>query len=658
MLLIIFGFFFFVYFGKSEPNNSLTLNGDGQEQLGITNQGFCQNQVIQGNSNIQICLTLADYRTSLRKEMQAIQAEFVKRPSKEELKFLIRRQEDISKKLLDIQGAYKSRISELHELIAKVDMLYDVVQSHSIEKVKRSLTMGQVGEALALLARSEDILSKRLPEIEREHKAALKVANQHKAAREKTVLAMANLAYEQGHIEEGELNYSSARKHYLRAIKFAPDNDVYMMATGKISSIMGLLDDAISYYEKVLESKRKSHGDSHLEVGEVYMELGKTLREKGTYVEAFEYLNKSLEIRQTHLGEKHSDVADTYHSIGGVWWEKGEHERALELFEQALEIYRKVFSEKHKRIADAYNNISLIMIDRGEFDKALEMLNKALKIRLAVLNKEHPDISDTYGNIGIVFKSKGFYKQAEVSYLREIEIKRKILGEIHPKLSVAYYNLANNFSVRGNVEQALKYYKKSLEIDTKIKGEDYIYNAYSYTGMGFVVMYENEYDKALKLFFKAKDIVEKRGEKSSFVLPYIYNGLGKALHGKSQYDKALEYCQKGSDFIIENYDDNNPFLISAYDCIGRVLTSQKKYKAAITMYGKALEIVQSVFGENQFEVDTARAYYGLAKALHLKGDKVKAKPHAQRACEIFSHQLGAEHHYTQPICRLVNKLER
>ncbi|CAF4613927.1 unnamed protein product [Rotaria magnacalcarata] len=206
---------------------------------------------------------------------------------------------------------------------------------------------------------------------------------------------------------------------------------------GKLMLTVGHLDQAEELYQELRKNASSDSDRAH-----IYHMLGMLKDDQGKYQEAVKFYEKSLEIKRKTLPEDDASLAPTYSNIGEVYRNMGEYSKALEYYEKGLEITKKALPPTHPDLATSYNNIGLVYKNMGEYLKALEYYEKDLEITKKALPPTHPDLATSYNNIGLVYKNMGEYSKA-LSYLeKSLSIKQKSLPSTHPLIKTTIDNIA------------------------------------------------------------------------------------------------------------------------------------------------------------------------------------------------------------------------
>lgn len=610
LTLILLSLYHFQCISSKEEES---LKGDHQAQLRITDSYQCQNQIINGNNNIQICLTVEDYRTSLLEKLQSIQARIANSQPKQELNQLITKQKEIGKKLQSINASYTHRVDELRKSITKIDELQGIVNKRRSEEAKRELTMGRTHAARELFIKGEYELRLRLSQIEKRKQVARETFEQEQRALDKTLKDIANTSYELGAIEQAEFNYIAAEKSYRKSIKATPDNYKYHLQLGLVLSVRGSYDQANKLLEKALELSLKKFGTNHLSVARVYNSLCRLQFEMGKYNIATTHCRRAISIYKKLSNPPILDISRSYRNLGFILTYKGEYNHAAESSQKALELMIKFYGKDNPMTATEYQSLGFVLFYKGEYERSIELYQKALTL-----------------------------------------ITQTSFGKTNPEEIYLHQNLGNALFYKGKYHEAKEHYEKALDMGIRVFGVEHARVALIHICLGFVWYYMGEYGRALQLYSKALNIMVKKVGPEHYNVAGTYTNMGLAWHAIGQYDKSLIFCQEAKKIVSNSLGKDHPLLLEVYDCLGRIRASQGEYRKAENRFNQAIDIGKEKLGPNH--LDMALPHFGLAKVLKKTKKIAKAKAQAKRACKIFSAKLSESHPRTQPVCQLYTEL--
>ncbi|CAF1555162.1 unnamed protein product, partial [Adineta steineri] len=121
---------------------------------------------------------------------------------------------------------------------------------------------------------------------------------------------------------------------------------------GKLLIKTGHFDKAEELYKALLEQASNESNKAHY-----CNQLGLIKNEQGVYEQAIEYYEKVLEIEKRTLHENYPSLAISYNNIGAAYQNMGKYSKALSFYEKALGMYEKTLPSNHPLLATTYNNI-------------------------------------------------------------------------------------------------------------------------------------------------------------------------------------------------------------------------------------------------------------------------------------------------------------
>jgi len=173
---------------------------------------------------------------------------------------------------------------------------------------------------------------------------------------------------------------------------------------------------------------------------------------------------KAVSILEKKLPANHINLADIYNNIGLTYNYLTDHENALQYQKKSLAIYERNLFTNPINLASVYNNISLTYQGLVNYDKALKYQKKSLAIYEIILPLNHPNLATIYMNIANTYNYLTNYDNALKYQKKSLAIYEIILPLNHPNLATIYINIANTYHYLTTYDKALKYQKKSLAI--------------------------------------------------------------------------------------------------------------------------------------------------------------------------------------------------
>ncbi|CAM2723982.1 unnamed protein product, partial [Rotaria socialis] len=248
---------------------------------------------------------------------------------------------------------------------------------------------------------------------------------------------MGKLMLKVGHFDQAEELYNEL----LENASTDSDRAFNYHQLGWLKHDQGKYPEAVKFYQKYLEIKRKILPEDDASLASTYGNIDAVYKKMGEYSRALEFYKKSLKIKEISLPPIHPSLATSYCSIGLVYNKMDEYSRALEFYKKSLKIKEISLPANHPSLATSYNNIGLVYKNMGEYSKALEFYEKSLKIKEISLPTNHPGLATSYNNIGLLYENMGEYSKALPYLEKALSIKQKSLRSTHPSIKNVMHSI-------------------------------------------------------------------------------------------------------------------------------------------------------------------------------------------------------------------------
>jgi tetratricopeptide (TPR) repeat protein len=187
-----------------------------------------------------------------------------------------------------------------------------------------------------------------------------------------------------------------------------------------------LVNRAVGAYDRLFALEPRDRG-------EIYIQMGKELAQRGNVPDALEAFRKARELCPHDL--------DTLIEIGLLQLERGAAQAAVQAFEQAKTL-GPPSHRLHKALADA-----LIVLER--YEEALSELESALRLE--------PNVADHYYQLGIALDRLGRYQDAVKAF--------EIALQLGPNEVVYHQSLGFSLESMGKRSEAIRCFKRALELE-------------------------------------------------------------------------------------------------------------------------------------------------------------------------------------------------
>ncbi len=182
---------------------------------------------------------------------------------------------------------------------------------------------------------------------------------------------------------------------YKEKIDYEFTDAQYLAELGNAYAEKGMLNEAITTYQKVLEVQPGNF--------RIHYDLGMVYSKKGLYDEAVSEFKNAIEINPS-MPEAHYNLGMAYYKQGMIDMAISEYKSTLSLLPEA----------NGRKTAGVHYKLGLAYYDNEMFKDAINELNKALEIM--------PNDSRVHYKLSMVYKKIGMFKQAE----EELDIYKKL----------------------------------------------------------------------------------------------------------------------------------------------------------------------------------------------------------------------------------------
>lgn len=301
-------------------------------------------------------------------------------------------------------------------------------------------------------------------------------------------------------------------------------NDALILAEiehtkGKVQYTEGACDQAIIYYKKVIEIRKKHLDEFHDDIIRGYHNISlcyDLLNEKYNALEYSIKASKNLEKTQSKL------KASVYHQLSRVYTNVQDLDNAKVYLEDAIAIYAKEIEKsegKQKRNWEkswgfACNDMSILLYNRLKDTKdSPTYLNNALSVfsQLSNRNSNFEHLANTYHSAGIYYAA---------------------LGDLNTSLH--YYN--RSLTINKSLKRRGKYIGKNLD------------------NIGVIYKRKNQLQQAKKTAHQALTYFNPKKDQSN--IASIYDNLGDVFKKEDNLDSALICYNIAIKNIVAGYDFN------------------------------------------------------------------------------------------------------
>lgn len=174
----------------------------------------------------------------------------------------------------------------------------------------------------------------------------------------------------------------------------------------------GELDEAITYFQRALELKRKLGGDHDPDFEITQADLGKALRDSKKWEQAYDVLGRNLDLTRDLYGEDSENVASARNEFAYLLHDMGRFKEAAEEYRASMAIRARLGGEDTAAFAIPLNNLASALEDRGEYVAAEPLFRRSLELRRKGQDADSPMIAHAEFNLARLLLKRGNPEEA------------------------------------------------------------------------------------------------------------------------------------------------------------------------------------------------------------------------------------------------------
>ncbi len=433
---------------------------------------------------------------------------------------------------------------------------------------------------------------------------------------------------EVGDVYKAAKDHYKAIEYYNRSLKFARNNEDYVMSSDALYDIADTYyldkkyDKAYEYFEKCIKESNRTYYPTQ----EIYclstMGLIHSLKDEYQVSDSL----FSIALTKAEQLEDNNIIGFCKYRLGASASRQRDYDKTERFYNESLELFRGLNDKVWE--VNVLNGLSFIYSHRGEFDKALEYIDEALRISTEEYDRNNMAYSYSYKS-DIYLRILGEFDKALEMQQKSMDLFREIDNDWG--IADAYLGFGNIKNLMGEYEEAIRFYQQSDSL-YEILGNTYA-RATPYNNMGTIYYWQVDYEKALNYFNKAIAILDSIGVKDASRSLYVSN-VGTIYLEQKKYKEAEEWLNEALADAIEINDVNQISTNLTY--LGKLKTETASYQEARKYLLDASLLIDSVGLEtHRITVD-----FALGKLGYLEKDS-DAGQYLDRAIEL-SLKMGTD----------------
>ncbi len=265
--------------------------------------------------------------------------------------------------------------------------------------------------------------------------------------------ALGFILMRQKHLAEADTNLTRSLILRQRGTNSESDSASTLSLLAYVRTEQGRLDEAEQMLHRVLEQRKRLHGEGSLEVADSLNVFGVYLLARGKLDESVDILKRSLAVREKHFGTNHPAVALSLHNLGAALLAQAKPVEAEEVLARALAIRRERLEPEHPEIAETMSNLGFAMAHQERIAEAEVLFRGAINLRRRVFGNSDPKAIDISYSLGRALFQQEKWAEAEL-VARDILRAHQESASPNPDMVAILNNLALVTARRGDLEEA------------------------------------------------------------------------------------------------------------------------------------------------------------------------------------------------------------
>lgn len=371
-----------------------------------------------------------------------------------------------------------------------------------------------------------------------------------------------------------------------------PATQAVMLDTiGRVYFNMGLWSEAEPLLERARTLRVALLGESHPDVAESFISLGKLRREQGKHDEAESLFARALKINQLSSGPETLQVAKVLREQGILFHLTGKLDESERAFRHSLTIYQQAGAPALVVTPVMSDLANLLLQGRNDLPAAEKLYLEALRKDRQELGEDHPLYASHLLSVAAVTQAQGRIDEAEGLFIHSIELLRRVYGDKHPETIDALLSLGSLQQEKKDYDAAEKSFRTALQFDRELRGEKHSYVGIDLMQLGSLAVARGRYQEAEHLMRESLAVLRMTFPDNH---PYVAGGvanLGRTLLELNRLDEAERTLRQGIELETQAFGADNENVAVAKISLARVLAGQQRPAEAEPLFREGYAVL-------------------------------------------------------------------
>lgn len=279
----------------------------------------------------------------------------------------------------------------------------------------------------------------------------------------------------------------------------------------------------------------------------------------GMYDDAVQVYLKVIEKQQAVLPRNHRQVLGTYASLAEVYRNQGKYDEAFDIFATTMSGYTSLYSYEHPELLETMVKLANCYRNGGLCEKAHELYQRAIPGNQKYLGPDHPTTLMTTVLHGINYRNMLDLDKSEELFTTSLRKMNQSLGPYHDSTLKAVSNLAVNYVYKATqaegeektqlLSQAEMYHRLALKGREKSLGYSSPYTMRTVERLLDLMWAQERYDEAEAL---AAEIHQSQRCSFSARRPSLLTNASERSGRSDSSSTTLVEAAQGEDSKVES----------------------------------------------------------------------------------------------------------
>ena len=213
--------------------------------------------------------------------------------------------------------------------------------------------------------------------------------------------------------EKAERSYQQALSNLEEKPRENPEQLISLLcAMGDLKEEQHRCDEAMIFYEKLLQIAKKRYPNRDLRLGQALDRVAECLVSLGHQDAAATAYTQVLAIYKQHFDVTEHGHARVLNNAGVVLLDAGKYMPALEALTMALDVNKKRYGMVHVSVAANLHNIGSALLSLKRYQASLEALETSYAVKTQIYDGDQADKANTLSRLGDAYLAAGNKERA------------------------------------------------------------------------------------------------------------------------------------------------------------------------------------------------------------------------------------------------------